>query len=439
MQKYFYQLLYKYLALYIFSTDKLVSIYPENFHLIRNFRQARVVANEKRNYGADHGDKQSIEMDEIKEYDPDFIMLNGTIHYERDIQALLNNISEQCSNHTRLVVTFYSSLWKPFIDLATFIGWRSSTRESNWVSPEDVNNLLLLSNFEIVRSESHVLLPINIPLISNLVNRYIAPLPGIRALNLVNITIARPVPIMPDTAPSVSVVVAARNEEGNIDDLLRRLPKMGPDDELILVEGNSTDETWEKIKAVYEQNKNSMNIQIAQQDGKGKGDAVRKGFAMAKKDILMILDADLTVPPENLPKFYDAIVSGKGEYINGSRLVYPMEDRAMRFFNMVGNKFFALAFSFVLGQRFKDTLCGTKVLTRENYQQLAEHREYFGDFDPFGDFDLIFGAARMCLKIVEVPITYRERHYGDTNISRWSHGVILLKMLLFAARKIKFI
>jgi glycosyltransferase involved in cell wall biosynthesis len=285
------------------------------------------------------------------------------------------------------------------------------------------------------------LVPTYIPLFSNLINRYIAPLPFFRAFNLVNIIVARLVPVVADVDSelSVSVVVAARNEEGNIDDIINRLPAMGPDDELILIEGNSTDNTWEKIKEVYEKNKNRINMQIAQQDGRGKGDAVRKGFAMAKRDILMILDADLTVPPEDLPKFYNAIVSGKGEYINGSRLVYPMEDKAMRFFNIIGNKFFAMAFSFVLGQRFKDTLCGTKVLTRQNYQKLAKNREYFGDFDPFGDFDLIFGSARMCLKIVEVPISYRERIYGNTNISRWRHGVILLKMLFFAARKIKFI
>lgn len=242
-----------------------------------------------------------------------------------------------------------------------------------------------------------------------------------------------------DSEPNVSVVVAARNEEGNIDDIINRLPEMGPDDELILIEGNSTDNTWGKIKEVYEKNKNRINLQIAQQDGRGKGDAVRKGFAMAKRDILMILDADLTVPPEELSRFYNAIISGKGEFINGSRLVYPMEDKAMRFFNIIGNKFFAMAFSFVLGQRFKDTLCGTKVLTRQNYQKLAKNRKYFGDFDPFGDFDLIFGSARMCLKIVEVPISYRQRFYGNTNVSRWRHGVILLKMLFFAARKIKFI
>ena len=175
--------------------------------------------------------------------------------------------------------------------------------------------------------------------------------------------------------------------------------------------------------------------------GVGKTNIVANlGFALSRLGKkVMILDADLTVPPEDLPKFYKAIVSGKGEYINGSRLVYPMEEKAMRFFNIVGNKFFALAFSFVLGQRFKDTLCGTKVLSRVNYEKLASHRAYFGEFDPFGAFDLIFGTARMCLKIVEVPIRYRERLYGDTNISRWRHGVILLRMLWFAARKIKFI
>ena len=238
---------------------------------------------------------------------------------------------------------------------------------------------------------------------------------------------------------SVSIVVAARNEEGNIKNILDRIPKMGPNDELIFVEGNSTDNTWQKIQDLSKEYSSKLNIITAQQSGKGKGDAVRKGFSLASKEILMILDADLTVPPEDLPRFYNAIVSGKGEFINGSRLVYPMEKEAMRFFNLLGNKFFAMAFSYVLGQRFKDTLCGTKVITLKNYQKLEKNRNYFGEFDPFGDFDLIFGAARMGLKIVEVPIIYRERTYGETNISRWKHGVILLAILIFSARKIKFI
>jgi glycosyltransferase involved in cell wall biosynthesis len=182
-----------------------------------------------------------------------------------------------------------------------------------------------------------------------------------------------------------------------------------------------------------------LRIRTFQQRGKGKGDAVRLAFSEARGDVLMILDADLSVPPEVLPKFYRAIVDGTGEFINGSRLVYPMEKRAMRFFNILGNKFFAAAFSFLLRQPLKDTLCGTKVLRRAHYEAIARDRAYFGDFDPFGDFDLIFGAARQGLRIVELPVRYRERVYGDTNIQRWSHGWLLLRMTLFAARRIRFI
>jgi glycosyltransferase involved in cell wall biosynthesis len=256
---------------------------------------------------------------------------------------------------------------------------------------------------------------------------------------MLNVLIARPAERPADWRPSVSIVVPARNEAGNIDNAVRRLPRMGPDDELIFIEGGSSDDTWTRIEEAVARQSPGLRIVAAKQDGKGKGDAVRKGFAMARNEILMILDADLTVPPEDLPKFYAAITRGTGEFINGSRLVYPMEGGAMRFMNLLGNKFFAAAFSFVLGQRFKDTLCGTKVLRRSDYERIAAHRSYFGDFDPFGDFDLIFGAARMGLKIVEVPIRYRDRTYGTTNISRWRHGAILLGMLAFAANRLKFI
>ena len=214
---------------------------------------------------------------------------------------------------------------------------------------------------------------------------------------------------------------------------------MGPEDEVIFIEGNSTDDTWDIIEKVADKYKDKKNIVIARQDGKGKGDAVRKGFSLASKEIFMIFDADISVQPEDLSKFYNAIITDKGEFINGSRLVYPMDKKAMRFFNILGNKFFASGFSFVIGQKFKDTLCGTKVLTKENYNKIVKNRNYFGDFDPFGDFDLILGAARLGLRIVEVPITYKERTYGTTNIQRWRHGVILLKMLIFSALKIKFI
>ena len=426
MRKYFYRLLSSYLRLYARPNDRVLEVDSISNELREFLDNARSVSSEElRN--------------ESQAQAADYLVFNGNLHYESDIQSYLRGIRGSLRDDTRLLIVTYSALWRPFIQIATALGLRRKTLESNWLADADIANFLRLTDFELVRKDDRVLMPIYIPLLSSLINRYLAPLPGLRALALVNVYVARPLPVADASVrPSVSVVVAARNEAGNIDNIVSRVKAMGPDDELIFIEGGSSDDTWERIVQAQKANPD-RNIVIGKQEGKGKGDAVRKGFAMASKDILMILDADLTVPPEDLPKFYDALVSGKAEFINGSRLVYPMEKEAMRFLNMLGNKFFAAAFSFVLGQRFKDTLCGTKVMTRENYQRLAANRSYFGEFDPFGDFDLIFGASRMGLKVIEVPITYRERTYGETNISRWRHGALLLVMLVFASRKLKFI
>ena len=237
---------------------------------------------------------------------------------------------------------------------------------------------------------------------------------------------------------TISVVVPARNEAGNIEAAVKRTPDMGVWTELILVEGNSKDNTWDEIRRVKEAYP-QKRIKTLQQTGKGKGNAVREGFAIAEGDLLMILDADLTMPPEELPKFYDALISGRCEFANGSRLVYPMDEKAMRFLNLCANKMFSILFSWLLGQPVKDTLCGTKALTRESYDGIVANRSYFGDFDPFGDFDLLFGASKLNLKILDIPIRYKERVYGETNIQRWKHGFLLLQMVVFAALKLKFL
>jgi hypothetical protein len=430
MRSYFYFLLEKYLSFYLLPGSKIVVVDPsadlQKSSFIKTLNASSV---------------SSAEFEKQAPSVPDYIVLNGNFHFEKDIQGFLERLRSHCSPDSRLIITYFSSLWKPAVHLADFFGVRNKpSGEQNWISPSDVKNLLELAGFELVQSTPRILLPFYIPLLSNLVNRWIAPLPIFQWFALVNVAVARPIDISPPNKDmSVSVVVAARNEAGNIEDLFKRVPQMGSGTEIVLIEGNSTDNTWEVIQELKKKYEKTIPIVIAQQDGKGKGDAIRKGFDLATNDILMILDADLTVAPEELPRFYHALQSGKGEFLNGSRLVYPMEKEAMRFFNMIGNKFFAMAFSFVLGQGFKDTLCGTKVLTRKNYKKIAANRTFFGDFDPFGDFDLLFGASRNALKIIEVPIRYKERVYGETNISRWKHGVILLRMVIFSARKIKFV
>jgi glycosyltransferase involved in cell wall biosynthesis len=251
--------------------------------------------------------------------------------------------------------------------------------------------------------------------------------------------VARPRP-QPAARPHCrcSVIIPARNESGNIEPAVLRTPDMGFGTEIIFIEGHSTDDTWAEIQRVatkYPQ----RNLKVLKQKSRGKGGAVREAFAAATGDLLFILDADLTMPPEELPKFYEAARSGTAEFVNGVRLVYPMEEEAMQFLNMLANKTFGLTFSWLLGQRIKDTLCGTKVLFRQDYEAIARNRAYFGDFDPFGDFDLLFGAAKLNLRLVDLPIRYRARTYGQTNIHRWRHGWLLLRMVVFAARRLKFI
>ena len=427
LKKYYYKLLLRYLNVYIRKDDICIEIDAYN-----NFIQP-VVSN-----------YSSINSNLIKQIkskkSPIHFVLNTCIHICEDIQDLLINIHNIASPSDRLYIIYCNSLWKPFIQIGKFFGFKESVILKNWISPEDLLNFSTISNYEIVREERKILFPIYIPFISNFFNRYIAPLPILNNFCLLNIAILRPIDkVLFSKAPSVSILVAARNEAGNIENIVKRVPKMGPDDEIIFVEGNSSDNTWEVIQSITKKYSSKKNILCAQQDGKGKGDAVRKACSMASKEIFMILDADNTVPPEDLPRFYKQILENKGEFINGSRLVYPMEQKSMRFFNIIGNKFFALAFSFVLGQRFKDTLCANKVMLRSNYELLVNNRSYFGDFDPFGDFDWILGASRMNLKIVEIPVHYKERVYGSTNISRWSAGVLLLRMVIFAAKKIKFV
>ncbi|GAB4208587.1 MAG: bifunctional class I SAM-dependent methyltransferase/glycosyltransferase family 2 protein [Bacteroidia bacterium] len=370
----------------------------------------------------------------------DLIIISNVIGFVDDIQKLFEQLHKVCHPRTKIIVQYYNSFWEPFIKLAEIIGIKKKAPIQNWLTSSDVNNLLYVAGFEVYRNSRQTLFPFYIPLFSSFINQFVAKLPFIRFFNINHFSFARPMPCNAHTDEySVSVVIPARNEAGNIENAIKRLPKLGKHTEIIFVEGNSTDNTWDTIIQVAEKYKHTHDIKYFKQPGKGKADAVREGFKHATGDILMILDADLTVPPEDLPKFYNAIAQNKGDFINGTRLVYPMEKGAMRFLNYLGNHFFSWTFSFLLEQRFKDTLCGTKVIFKKDYEKLIKNREYFGDFDPFGDFDLLFGAHKLNLKIVEIPIRYRERTYGSTNISRFKHGWILLKMCAFASRKCKFI
>ena len=377
-------------------------------------------------------DAEKLEINETFDY----IILSDLVGSLWDVQAVFSNLHSVCHQRTRVIISYYNYMWEPVMRLGEIFKIKLKQPLQNWLSSKDIINILSLTGFETIRTDKKIIFPKYLPLISWFFNSCIANLPLFRHLSITNFIIVRPINEKTKEY-SVSIIVPARNEKGNIENAILQTPAFGRGQEFIYVEGNSSDGTYDemlRVKIKYP----SKNIKIIKQSGKGKGNAVREGFDIATGEILFILDADLTTPPEDMPKFYEVLRKNKGEFINGCRLVYPMEKQAMRFLNLIANKFFGMLFSFLLGQRLKDTLCGTKVLFKKDYEIIKNNRNYFGDFDPFGDFDLLFGAAKLNLKIVEVNVRYKDRQYGTTQISRFKHGWLLIRMSLFAARKLKF-
>ncbi len=388
----------------------------------------------------------------------DCIILSDTLGELSDIWSAFRALRRLSTPSTRILISYYNRLWEPVLLLGERLGIKTPQKLLSWLSRDDIAGLLALADFEVVRSGMRLLLPRDIPVVSWVANRILATLPGFRSLCLVQYVVARPVPDRA-AATSVSVIIPTRNEVGNIEAAVARIPPLAARTEIIFVDGSSTDGTVEKIEEMIAAYRGVKEIRLIHQvprrrteaeivasglgstPGKmlklGKGDAVRKGFDAATGDMLVILDADLTVPPEDLPKFVEALAERRGELVNGTRLVYPMEREAMRFLNLLANKGFSVLFTWLLDQRIKDTLCGTKALRKADYERIRGGRAAFGDFDPFGDFDLLFGAARLGLKIVEVPIRYRERVYGEVKIERFKHGLLLVRMSALAFRKLK--
>lgn len=366
----------------------------------------------------------------------DVIVISDTLNLAADVQQLLEQLQGASHPGTRLLINIQNSLWRPLLSLAGALGLKASHPQNSWLASSDVINLLHLAGWSPICRQGRILIPFRLGGLGQFFNRWFAPM--LQWFCLTFFLVARPAVVRASSALSVSVIIPARNEAGNIAAAVARIPALGESTELIFVEGHSTDGTWARLQQVVADNP-QRKITILQQTGQGKGDAVRAGFSCATGELLMILDADLTVPPEELRKFYEVVASGRAEFANGVRLVYPMDEKAMQFLNLCANKIFGLLFTWLLCQPVKDTLCGTKVLTRAHYEKIALNRAYFGDFDPFGDFDLLFGAAKLNLAIADVPIRYHERTYGSTNIHRWRHGWLLWRMVAFGARKLKFV
>ncbi len=370
----------------------------------------------------------------------DVILFNGNFNHSTDVQGLLETVRPHIGRRGRVVVALYNSYFSWLFRLADRFGLRQGPPIITFITQADLSQLARLAGFEVVRMRPVAYVPWHFFGLGSLLNVVMPAVPGLRWLSLVTVAVLRPVNTTLRERPSFSIVIPARNERGNIENALRRMPDFGAPTEVIFVEGHSSDGTWEEIQRVTSawDGRAGLRVRALQQVGKGKADAVRIGFSTATGDVLTILDADLTMPPEKLTRFYDAYCHGVADFVNGTRLVYPMEGEAMRYLNRLGNVFFAKLLSFVLDVRLGDSLCGTKLVSRRDYDRFVRWRNDFGDFDPFGDFELLFPAAVLGTGIIDIPVYYRARTYGTTNIRRFRDGAILFRMSMTGLLRIKF-
>jgi len=365
------------------------------------------------------------------------VLINGTLNHDYDIEKTLADLKPRLSRSSRVIAVTYNPYLAFFYWLANFLGIRKGELPSTFITRNDLSNIAALAGYDVCRIRPVAYSPWKLLGLGNLINKVAPVIPVFRWLAWCNVIVLRPRISSLEKRPTLSVLIPARNERGNIENALKRMPDLGTELEIIFIEGHSSDGTWEEIRRVSKEYSSKYKIQCHRQSGKGKGDAVRLGMSRATSDLVVILDADLTMPPELLGRFYEAYCKGLADFINGTRLVYPMEGEAMRFLNRLGNVFFAKSLSFVLDARLGDSLCGTKMFSRRDWDRFVAWRNDFGDFDPFGDFEMLFPAAILGLGVIDVPIRYLARTYGTTNISRFRHGLMLLKMTLIGLFRIK--
>ncbi|HYL63880.1 MAG TPA: glycosyltransferase [Candidatus Methylomirabilis sp.] len=443
--RYYYDRLKRMLRFIIEPQKRVLELRCETGHLLASVEPAYGVGVEISNAMVDCAKRENPHLCFVQG-DPETLELHDSFDYiifshifdTVDILAAFERIRRHCHADTRIVIINYNHLWEPILELASVLGLRSRFVEPNWVSENDIRGFLKLAGFRPVRKHRLILFPKGIPVLSTFMNGFLARLPGLRRLCMMQVMVARPI-VEPQREEdfTVSVIVPCRNEAGNIRHAVERIPAMGRATEIIFCDDKSTDRTVHEVRRMQELYP-QKNIHLIDGPGICKAENVWVGFRAARGDVLMILDADLTVMPEELPTFLHALVWSRGDFINGSRLVYPMQQNAMRLANIAGNKVFGWLFSFLLDQRIKDTLCGTKVLWRRDWLRIEGHLGSWGIKDLWGDYELLFGASKLHLEIVEVPVHYQERIHGTTKMTRvFANGVRMLRICWHAWHRLE--
>jgi ubiquinone/menaquinone biosynthesis C-methylase UbiE len=360
----------------------------------------------------------------------DAALLTNTLEYAYDIGAILDRARAALRDNGRLLITTANPVWSPIFKAASKVGMRIPECDRLWVTNEDLDNLLKLHGFEVVDKRMDLVLPKPVPGLGDALNWAVSRTPVMRYLGSTQLIAARKLPEKA-RAYSVSAIVPCYNEAGNVERCVREMVKLGSRTELIIVDDGSKDGTAALVNPAL---RSDIDVKVVSYSPNvGKGNAVQRGFERATGDILMILDADLTTHPEELGPLYEAMSTGRAEFVNCTRFVYPMDGQAMKFANYVGNKVFTIAVSLVMDRRVSDTLCGTKAMFRTDYEHFTMGR------DPWGDYDFLFGAAQLRLAVCELPVHYRDRLAGVSKMNSMKHAKNLVRMCLHGFRQVQIL
>lgn len=362
----------------------------------------------------------------------DYVIMVDVVDHVYDVVDVFTSLRRFCHPTTRIILTTISPWWEPILSLMEKLSAKMPEGPHNFIEKRILGNMIEMVGFSVSYSGYLLLFPKWIPILSYIMNSIGVRIWGLNRLSAVQYMIIQPeFKKTFDLGLGCSVIIPCHNEEDNIESAVRRIPSMGKETEIIVVNDGSTDGTAEKVRALQKEISNLKLVDYS--PNRGKGQAVKQGFDAATQEVIMILDADVSTPPEELPRFFEPLNRGVCQFVNGTRMVYPMEEQAMRTVNLFFNKMFGYMMSFITQQTLTDTLCGTKALYRSDYKRMQ------WGIDRWGDFDLLFGAAKMGSKIMEVPVHYLTRQSGESKMKSLKHGIHLLIACVKGFRQLIFI
>ncbi len=359
------------------------------------------------------------------------IILTDLFEVSTDILELLSMVNKLLGKDGIIVICSINQKWNRILNLFERLNLKDGNQKRLFINSTIVLNIAKVTGLEFVTQRNKQIFPFRMlglgSLINNILEILFFPFSfGIRIYSILN----QQEKFNEEKKYSKSIIIPAKNEEKNLKPLLNQIPELEEDHEIILAIGDSEDKTYEVAKEIKEARCWPFEVKVIKQTGKGKANAVWEAVEEASKEVIIILDADISVNPETIVQFNSVIDTGKASFVNGTRLIYGMESGAMRIVNNLGNRIFQYIVSIIIGQKITDSLCGTKVFFRKDFNKIKLWKELVQMKDPFGDFDMIFTAGYFGLKILEIPVRYQARVYGVTQIKRFRDGYKLIIYLL---------